>query len=51
LLFHKFADGDSGDYACECGLEYSIRDREVIEASFNAETAEIAEIATEAAFA
>ena len=26
-LFHNFVDGDSGDYACECGLEYSISDR------------------------
>ena len=27
LLFHKFADGESGTFACECGLQYQILDR------------------------
>jgi len=31
LLFHKFADGDSGDYNCERGIEYAIQDRAVTE--------------------
>lgn len=37
LLFHKFADGDDGSFACECGLRYGIKDRLVTERS-NAET-------------
>ncbi len=38
LLFHKFTDGDNGSYNCECGLEYQITDRSVIEKKLNAET-------------
>ena len=33
LLFHKFADGDSGSFKCECGLEYHIDDRVVTDPS------------------
>lgn len=38
LLFHKFADGDNDSFACECGLEYDIRDRVVTEKECTAET-------------
>ena len=31
LLFHKFTDGDSGTFACECGLAYKVEDRKVID--------------------
>jgi len=51
LLFHKFVDGDSGEFTCECGLEYEINDRAVSEKKFNAETAELAERNSELAFA
>ncbi len=37
LLFHKFADGESGSFACECGLEYEISDRIVKEKEFTTE--------------
>jgi hypothetical protein len=47
LLFHKFIDGDSGEFACECGLEYAISNRVVAETILNAETAEVAEESTE----
>ena len=32
LLFHRFADGENGNYACECGLRYHISDGAVTEA-------------------
>lgn len=51
LLFHKFADGESGDYKCECGLEYSIQDRVVREKEFTTENTEDTEKAMEVAFA
>ena len=50
LLFHKFVDGGNGDYACECGLEYSINDSFVAEKNVIAESAKIAETETELAF-
>lgn len=50
LLFHRFGDNASGSYACECGLEYQIRDRIVIEKELNAKTAEKAEKPYELAF-
>jgi len=37
-LFHKFADGDSGNFACECGLEYTITEHVVSEKELTAET-------------
>jgi len=37
-LFHKFADGDSGEFTCECGLSYKIADRVVSEKQLTAET-------------
>lgn len=37
LLFHKFADGESGNYACECGLEYVISNRMVCEKELTTE--------------
>jgi UDP-2-acetamido-3-amino-2,3-dideoxy-glucuronate N-acetyltransferase len=42
LLFHKFAHGQSGEYKCECGLEYSIRNSVVTElaTSWNTEDSE-----------
>jgi len=51
LLFHKFVDGDSGEYQCECGLSYEIEKRMVFERDLNAETAEAAEKASEVVFA
>ena len=48
LLFHKFADGDSGKFECECGLEYEIAAREVSEktsATENTESTEVKELA------
>lgn len=48
MLFHKFADGEDGSCACECGLEYSIKHRAVSESNLttkNTETAEDALIA------
>src|SRR3954469_6695003 len=51
LLFHKFADGESGDYKCECGLEYTIQDREVKKSKYTTESTENTEQKMEAAFA
>lgn len=31
LLFHKFADGESGTFGCECGLRYQINGQMVVE--------------------
>lgn len=31
ILFHKFGDGDSGTFECECGLSYEIADLQVKE--------------------
>ena len=50
LLFHKFVDGDNGEFACECGLEYAISDQIVVEADLNAENAKIAVETKELAF-
>jgi UDP-2-acetamido-3-amino-2,3-dideoxy-glucuronate N-acetyltransferase len=51
LLFHKFADCDSGTFACTCGLEYSVVDRVVTERNLNAEIAENAGKVKEVGFA
>jgi acetyltransferase-like isoleucine patch superfamily enzyme len=50
LLFHKFADGENGDFSCACGLGYAISDRIVVEADLNAENAKIAVETKELAF-
>ncbi|MEP6947574.1 MAG: acyltransferase [Acidobacteriota bacterium] len=31
LLYHKFADGGSGDFTCKCGLKYEIHENSVKE--------------------
>jgi UDP-2-acetamido-3-amino-2,3-dideoxy-glucuronate N-acetyltransferase len=51
LLFHKFVDGDDGDYKCECGLDYSISGQMVKEKNFTTERTEPTEKQMEAAFA
>ena len=51
LLFHKFADGESGDYKCECALEYSVSECLVKEKEFTTESAEDSEKTIEAAVA
>ncbi|MGB7201524.1 MAG: acyltransferase [Pyrinomonadaceae bacterium] len=43
LLFHKFADGVSGKFACECGLSYEITNRSVIEKELATENTEVTE--------
>ena len=43
LLFHKFADGDSGTFSCECGLSYYTADRKVSEKEFTIEDTEVTE--------
>ncbi|MBP7376849.1 MAG: N-acetyltransferase [Pyrinomonadaceae bacterium] len=50
LLFHKFADGNNGEFACECGLDYSISDSFVAEKNVIAESPKMAETETELAF-
>ena len=51
LLFHKFADGESGDFVCDCGLKYEIAARNVTEKNLNAEITEDAEKSQEMAIA
>ena len=51
LLFHKFADGESGVFECSCDLAYEITDCLVSERDFNAETAKNAEKESELIFA
>lgn len=41
LMFHKFTDGDSGEFGCECGLSYQISDRVVSERDLATESTEI----------
>lgn len=43
LLFHKFANGDNGEFTCECGLSFTITDRSVSEKKLVAENKEITE--------
>lgn len=50
LLFHKFVDGDNGEFTCECGLEYSIVDSLVTDKRLTAETADVAVKETELVF-
>lgn len=38
LLFHKFADGENGDFSCACGLSYEITNHVVAEKCLTAET-------------
>lgn len=43
LLFHKFVDSDSGDFVCECGLEYTIDGLDVRERNLTTENTESTE--------
>jgi acetyltransferase-like isoleucine patch superfamily enzyme len=49
LLFHKFAGGDSGEFACECGLEYTISNGVVEERKLATENTETTELFAELA--
>jgi hypothetical protein len=50
LLFHKFADGETGTFVCECGSMYEIAAENVVEIEPEADTRRAVRMAQEPLF-